>query len=492
MTIPKLKTLVRQYMVKKGLFASHAVTFADAYIIDETSRINKRSDIKNLSVSLAPHIKLNIPIVSANMADVTESAMAIALARLGGIGFIHQFLPLKKRVEEVEKVKRADNEMIKNPWTVTPDNSFLDTENMMSKKGISGVLVVDREGRLKGIISSRDTRFIRYKYGEKIEKLFVKDIMTPLPLITALPTITTTEAVALLQKHKVEKLPLVDHKGRLKGLITAKDILKKVQFENAARDKKGRLLVGATVGVSHGVLEETEALIGAGADIILVDTARANSYLAVDAVRMIRKGFSKVALVVGNVDTPEGALLLVKAGADGVKVGIGPGSACKTRIETGVGVPQLTAIAECAAITKAHDASLIADGGISTGGEFAKALVAGADSVMLGGLFAGTEESPGEVYYDAGERFKVYRGSAALDTQISRVEAGDLDHVRAPEGVSRKVSYKGESVEEIIKGLLGNVRSSMSYADAFTVKEFQERKFRLQSEAGHFEGRAKI
>jgi len=492
-----LEREVKQYLQKKNLPTDWAVTFPDVYIIDETSAIDKRSDITDLSTVLSRRrrICLNIPIVSANMADVTESVMAISLARLGGCGFIHQFADIEKRVEEVKKVKRADNEIIEKPWTVSKNERLYYALTQMAEKKISGFLVVNDVGRLEGIITSRDVRFWRVKYkksrGLRVE-IKVGDMMTPREkLIVAPKNISIEEAIDILEKYKIEKLPLVDEDDKPVGLITARDILKKLEFPNAARDKKGRLIVGAAVGISKNYLEEAEALISAEADILLVDTARANSLRVKEVITKLRKRFPDQPIIAGNVDNAEGALLLIKAGVDGIKVGIGPGSACKTRIETGVGKPQLSAIAVCAAVAKKYKVSLIADGGISSGGELAKAIVAGADTVMIGGLIAATEETPGEIYYDAGKPYKVYRGSASLDSQLNRFEKGDLERVRAPEGVPRKIPYEGTKVAEVIGGLLENLRSSMSYANAWSIKELQRKRFGLQTYAGYLEGQPK-
>jgi IMP dehydrogenase len=275
------------------------------------------------------------------------------------------------------------------------------------------------------------------------------------------------------------------------GLVTAKDVLKRSEHPLASRDKKGQLIVGATVGISGSFLDEAAALIHANADVILIDTARGNSIRARDAVRAIHRKFPKTPLVAGNVDSAEGTTLLVAAGATGIKVGIGPGSACKTRVTTGIGMPQLSAIAECAAIAHARGIPVIADGGIKNGGDFAKAIVAGADCVMLGSMLAGTEETPGEVYYDSGERYKLYRGSAGLDSQLARLDHGGLDGVRAPEGVTRKILFKGESASETIEALLQNLRSSMSYTNSRTIKEFHHATFHLQTNAGYEEGKPK-
>ncbi len=476
---------VRRYLKHKGLPADEAVTFADVYVIDRTSRINKRSDIKSLSTNLTKNIKLNTPIVSANMKDVTESAMAIALAREGGLGFIHQFMPIEKRVAEVRIVKRADNEVIENPWSIRENISLKEALDFMRDHKTTGVLVVDEAEKLVGILTSRDVWFLKYESEEYLKTIPVSGAMTKMPLITGAPDIKIGDAITLLAKNKVEKLPLVDSSGRPAGLITAKDVIKKYQYPLATRDKKGRLLVGASVGLSENYLKSLESLLEAEADTVLLDTARANALTVKAAVENIKKHFPKTQLVVGNVDNIEGSLLLIDAGADAVKVGIGPGSACKTQVETGVGAPQLTAIAECAAV--ADDIPIIADGGIDEGEKLAKALVAGASAVMLGGYLAGTKETPGPVFADKGRQFKIYRGSASLDFQLERMEEGSLDHIRAPEGEPRRVDYKGE-VGPLVESLMNKLRSAMSYMDAFTIEELHQKKFRRRSRAGYEEG----
>ena len=481
--------LIERYFAEKGLPLDRAVTFPDVYILDRTSRIGRRSDIRDLKTEVAKGVALNMPLVSANMMDVTESRMAIAIARAGGLGFIHQFSSIAERVNEVKKVKRADNEIIENPWSVEEDMRLVDALEFAREKGTSGVLVVDRKGKLAGLLTSRDVRFAIHRLGEKLGSLKVKDLMTKMPLVTGPKNIRIGEAMRLLDEHKIEKLPLVDRAMRPVGLVTAQDILKRSEHPLAIRDKKGQLIVGATVGISSDSLDEAAALIHANADVILVDTARGNSIRARDAVRAIRRKFPRTPIVAGNVDTAEGALLLMDAGATGIKVGIGPGSACKTRVTTAIGTPQLSAIAECVAVARARGIPVIADGGVKNGGDFAKALVAGADCVMLGSLLAGTEETPGDVYYDSGERYKLYRGSAGLDSQLARLDQGGLDGVRAPEGVTRKIIFKGESASETIGGLLQNLRSSMSYANASTIKEFHRATFRLQTSAGYEEGK---
>lgn len=489
-TEEEIQSCVEDYLRAKGLPQHIALAFADVVLIDRTSRINKRSDIRNLSTLLVKDFPINIPIVSANMKDVTESEIAIALAREGGCGFLHQFDSIERRVEEVKKVKRADNEVIEHPFTTDSGSKLSEAINFMKSHRITGLVVTNKEGILEGIITTRDTLFLEL-LGQNPEQMTVKEVMTKSPLITACQGVKIEEAAGLLQKHKIEKLPLVDDGNHVVGLITAKDILKKIRYPRAARDKKGQLIVGATVGVNDNALRDTEKLIDAGADIILLDTARANAFIASILAKKLKEHFVNVPLIAGNVDNPEGTLLLIRAGADAIKVGIGPGSACKTRMETGVGVPQLTAIAECSAVARKFGVPIIADGGIHNGRDMVLSLVAGASSVMLGSAFAGTDESPGEVLIDNGQSFKIYRGSASIDAQLDRIERGNLDKMRAPEGEPRRVPYKGDVIS-VIEDWLSDLRSAMSYANACSIEELQSCKLRWQSPAGYQEGGPQI
>ncbi|MBI2122360.1 MAG: IMP dehydrogenase [Candidatus Sungbacteria bacterium] len=480
-----LSSIIEKYLHEKGLSRDIAVTFEDVFIIDQNSDIPSRSSIKNTRLRMARDFFLNIPAVSANMDTVTESRMAVALARLGGIGFIHQFLPIERRVREVEKVKRADSGIIEHPFVIRPDATIREARDMMKNLQVSGLLVVDQGmGKLVGIITSRDIRF------EDANEKKVAEIMTEMPLVTAPPGTGLEQARVILRKNKVEKLPLVDEEGRVAGLITAKDILKIEQYPLALRDQKGRLAVGATVGVSGDFAEDAAALANAGADIILIDTARGFSTRLKDAIRRLKSELGEdFPVVAGNVDTPEGALMLIDAGADAVKVGIGPGAVCKTREGPGVGTPQLTAVAECAAVAKERGIPVMADGGIRGGSDFCKALAAGASSVMMGYIFAGCEETPGEPFYEDGEKWKIYRGSASLEFQISRVDRDESEKLRAPEGVPRRVRYRGET-KGAVDELMGALRSSMSYVGAWTLEEYRAKaKFRRQTVSGFEEGR---
>ena len=479
-----LEILVNSFLSQKGLVSDLALTFDDVTILDFKSDIPSRSSINDTRSQLAKHIYLNTPIVSANMDTITESKMAIVMARLGGIGFIHQFLPIEKRVMEVKKVKRADSGVIETPLTISPEATIKEARKIMSSAQISGLLVVDAAGKLIGIITLRDIRF------ETMDKKRVVEVMTHSPLITAKQGTTLEQAKIVLKKNKVEKLPLVDENNCIIGLITAKDILKIEQFPNALRDKKGHLAVGATVGIGKNFVEEAEALAGAGADVILIDTARGFSTRLEESIQQLRRTLGdEMPIIAGNVDTPEGTLMLIKAGADAVKIGIGPGAVCKTREGPGVGIPQITAVAEAAAVGRKYGIPIIADGGIRGGAHFCKALAAGASSVMLGWMLAGTEETPGEPFYEDSEKWKVYRGSASLEFQLSRLDRDETERIRAPEGVPRRVHYKGEA-SLVINELMNYLRSSMSYVGAWTLEEYREKaKFRRQTLSGYEEGR---
>lgn len=481
-----IDNLVEKYLEEKGLPQSPALTFEDVTIVDLYSDVPSRSSIKDTRGRLAQHVYLNTPVVSANMDTVTESRMAISMARLGGFGFIHQFFPIEKRVREIELVKRADSGVIERPLTAGPDTTLKVALERMASYKISSLLVVDEKTRkLLGILAHRDYRL------EADHSKTVGSLMKKIGLITAPPRTNPEKARQILFKNKIEKLPLVDSSGRLKGLITSQDIEKVIQFPKASRDKKGRLLVGGSVGIADSVLEEIEELLKAEADIILVDTARGNSARLVEVLSRIRRRFGKkLLLVAGNIDTPEGVLKLIEAGVDGVKVGIGGGSACKTRRGPGVGIPQISAIAESYALSSKYGIPIISDGGIKGSSDFAKAIVAGADSVMVGGILAGTEETPGKPFYEDGEKWKIYRGSASIEFQLSRLDRDEREaFIRTPEGGPKRVKYKGE-VASVIEELMGHLYSSMSYVGAWTLKEFQKKgKFRWQTLSGLEEGK---
>lgn len=422
------------------------------------------------------------------MDTITESGMAIALAREGGIGIIHRFMTIADQVDEVLRVKRSESVMIEQPYTVGQDMNVVDVRKLMTTYGVSGLLVEDNGHKLMGIITRRDITF-ESNPTKKVSHSMSRDV------ITAQKGITIDEAKEILHKHRIEKLPVVDKRYHIVGLITSKDILKMEQYPYASKDKKGRLLVGAAVGVKGDFLERTETLLEAGADVIVVDIAHGHSDNAINAVKMIKKAFPNCELIAGNVATGNGSKDLIRAGVDAVKVGVGSGSICITRVITGSGVPQVTAIIDSAEVTKDYDIPIISDGGIRTSGDATKALAAGASSVMVGSLFGGTDESPGKTLVKNGKKFKMYRGMASFYASLGRkyreegsqvIESDDLnDYV--PEGVEAMVSYKG-SVVDIIRQLVGGLRSGLSYCGAKTIVEMQKNaKFIKITSAGYVE-----
>ena len=477
---------VNDYLQLKGIPVSPAGTFDDFALKNLISDIESRSDIQHLEANLSKDFKLNIPIVSANMDTVTDAKFAITLARHGGLGFIHQFFSIDERVHEVIKVKRADNSVVDEPLTIEPSATLAKALELMNEFQVSSLLVTDAEKTLVGIITSRDTRFVTDT------KTLVSKIMTPAPLVTAPANIKIEKAIEILISNKVEKLPLVDSKNHVVGLITAKDILKKKSFPHASRDKRGRLTVGATLRLNGDYLDEAAKLLKADCDVLLLDTARGGSTRVAKATTEIKRKFPNCVLVVGNVDTPEEVEYLAKAGADCIKVGIGPGAACKTREETGVGIPQLYAVTTCVAIAKKLGVYIIADGGIKSGGNLAKALAAGANAVMIGGLFAGTDEAPGHLFRKGNQLWKAFRGSASFEHQVDRMKAGSLSSIRNPEGEAGLMPYAG-SLSSVLDSLLGGLRSSMSYLGARTLTEFcQKSTFIWVTQNGRNEGRPQI
>ncbi|HET6780253.1 MAG TPA: IMP dehydrogenase [Nitrososphaera sp.] len=447
------------------------LTFDDVLLVPKRSPIVSRSQT-NLRTNLSRNITLNMPIISANMDTVTESGMAIALAREGGIGIIHRFMTIEDQVDEILKVKRSESVMIEQPYTIKPDLTVAEAKKAMAEYSVSGLLV-EEAGKLFGIITRRDITF------EKNNKLKVSELMTK-DVITAKVGITIDQAKDILHNKRIEKLPVVDEKKRIVGLITSKDILKMEQYPYASKDKKGRLLVGAAVGVKGDYLERTEALLEAGADVIVVDIAHGHSENAINTVHMIKKAFPDSELIAGNVATGEGSRDLIKAGVDAVKVGVGSGSICITRVVTGSGVPQLTAVIDSVKIARDYEVPIISDGGIRNSGDITKALAAGASSVMIGSLFGGTDESPGKTLVKNGKKYKMYRGMASFYASLGRkyreagpqvVDSDDLnDYV--PEGVEAMVPYNG-SVVEIIRQMAGGLRSGLSYCGAKTIPEMQ-------------------
>ena len=461
------------------------LTFDDVLLVPKYSDITSRSQT-DLGTKLSRNISINIPFVSANMDTVTESSMAVAMARAGGIGIVHRFLTIKEQANEVLKVKRSGSVMIENPYSINLEKSIQDAQEYAEDKGVSGLLVIDSASKLVGIVTERDLLFANTRGT-------INDIMTK-DVVTAKPGVTLDEAKEILHKHRVEKLPIVDDSGIIKGLITSKDITNNADFPNASKDTKGRPLVGAAVGVKGDFLERSESLLESGVDVLVVDIAHGHSENAISTVRNIKKAFPDCELIAGNIATAQGAEDLIKAGVDAVKVGVGSGSICITRVITGSGVPQLTAVMDCAKIGNDYGIPIISDGGTRTSGDATKALASGASSVMIGSMLGGTDESPGTVLTKNGKRFKVYRGMASLAASIGRKskETGSLsfdddlnDYVA--EGVEAMVPYKG-TVVDILKQLSGGVRSGLSYCGAHTIPQMQENaEFIKMSRAGFAE-----
>jgi IMP dehydrogenase len=463
------------------------LTFDDVLLVPKKSTVRSRRDV-HTTTRLSRNIELRIPLVSAPMDTVTEHSMAITMARAGGIGIIHRFMTIEQQVEEVLKVKRSESIVIEQPYSLTADLKLKDAKRLMAQKGVSGLLVLDEQGRLQGILTTRDIQFERdpeKKVGEMMTG--IKD------LITASAGISLEEAERVLHRHKLEKLPLTDKDGRLRGLITSRDMLSLEQYPDMSKDQKGRLMVGAAIGVKAGYLKRAEKLDEAGADALVLDVAHAHSDITLEAARSIKKSLPNVELIVGNVATKQGTEDLIAAGADAVKVGIGSGSICITRIVTGAGVPQLTAIVECTKVADEKGVPVIADGGIRTSGDITKAIGAGASTVMVGSLLAGTEESPGMTVMREGRKFKLVRGMASVAASYDRTTRESeqaeedaavdlLDYV--PEGVEAFVAYKGNA-SELINQLVGGLRSGMSYCGATEVPQFRGKgRFIKISQAG--------
>lgn len=446
-------------------FAKEGLTFDDVLLVPRKSEVfGKEIDI---SSELSPNVKLNIPFLSSAMDTVTEAAMAIAMAREGGIGIIHKNMSIDQQAEEVDRVKRSESGVITNPFSLTPDHHVYDAEALMAKYRISGVPIVNEQNKLVGILTNRDLRFV---HDFSIQ---IKEVMTHDNLVTAPVGTTLEQAEVILQQHKIEKLPLVDEHNELKGLITIKDIEKAIQFPNSAKDVQGRLLVGAAVGVSKDVMERTAALVKAGVDVVVLDSAHGHHINILNTVKRIREQYPDLTIIAGNVATAEGTRDLIEAGASIIKVGIGPGSICTTRVIAGIGVPQITAIYDCATAAREYNVPIIADGGIKFSGDVVKAIAAGASAVMLGSMFAGTEESPGEFEIYQGRRFKVYRGMGSLGA----MKEGSKDRYfqeneskLVPEGIEGRVAYKGP-LEDTIFQLVGGLRSGMGYCGAKNISE---------------------
>ncbi len=460
-----------------------ALTFDDVLLLPEYSDVLP-TDV-DTSTFVSRNIRLNIPIVSAAMDTVTEAKTAIAMAREGGIGIIHKNLSILDQADEVHKVKKSESYTINDPITIEPDKKLSDALSLMNTYQISGIPVV-KNGKLIGIITHRDIRF------QKNFDIPVSEVMTR-KLITAREGISLKDAEELLRKNRIEKLPVVDKNYMLKGLITIKDIDKTVMFPHSSKDSQGRLIVGAAVGTSRDTMERAEALVAAGVDLIVIDTAHGHSKNVLDTLKKIKKRFKEIDVVAGNIATKEAAQDLIDAGADGIKVGIGPGSICTTRIVAGVGVPQITAIMECASVAKKKKVPVIADGGIRFSGDITKAISAGADSVMIGSLFAGTEESPGEVIIYQGRSYKLYRGMGSISAmqrgskdRYGQEKVEDLKKL-VPEGIEGRVPYRGFLKDNIYQ-LVGGLKSGMGYLGAKNIPELKKKaKFIRITNAGYRE-----
>lgn len=462
-------------------FLFEALTYDDVLLVPAYSEILPRDT--NTSSQLTRNIKLNIPIASAAMDTVTEADLAIAMALEGGLGFVHKNMKIERQAEQVRKVKRSQSGLILDPVTLAINSTVQDAENIMREFKIGGIPVVDGDGKLVGIITNRDLRF------QKDMNVPVEQIMTKENLITAAEGITLDQAEGTLKRYKIEKLPIVNKQGKLTGLITFKDIQKKKNKPNACQDTFGRLRAGAAVGVTPDILDRIEALRIAGVDVISIDTAHGHSKGVLDAAKRVKKKYPELDLIIGNIATGEAAKALVKAGADAIKVGVGPGSICTTRIVAGVGLPQLSAVYESAKAIKGSGVPVIADGGIRFSGDLVKAIAAGADSIMIGSLLAGTEEAPGEVIIYEGRKFKSYRGMGSIeameDGSKDRYFQDVEDDVKklVPEGISGRVPFKG-LVSEVLYQLVGGLRAGMGYCGAPDIDALKEAKFVKITSAG--------
>lgn len=450
-------------------FAKEGLTFDDVLLIPAASDVTPSG--VDLSTRLSDTILLNTPLLTAAMDTVTESEMAIAVAREGGMGIVHKNMSIDEQAAEVDKVKRSENGVIVNPIYLSPEHLASDAEELMSKYKISGVPICDENHRLVGILTNRDMRFMT-DFDVKIGEVMTKDNLVTAPVGT-----TLKEAQSILQKHRIEKLPIVDDDYRLKGLITIKDIEKAVRYPNSARDSRGRLLCGAAIGANNEILERSQALVSAGADALALDSAHGHSSNIIKAVRRVKDAFPDTTIIAGNIATAEAAEALIEAGADVLKVGIGPGSICTTRIIAGIGVPQVTAVYDVACVAAKKNIPVIADGGIKYSGDIVKALAAGASAVMIGSLFAGCTESPGEMEIYQGRSFKVYRGMGS----ITSMNKGSKDRYfqdgsrkLVPEGVEGRVPFKG-ALSETVFQMLGGVRSGMGYCGCKTISDLQEK-----------------
>lgn len=459
-------------------FAREGLTFDDVLLVPARSDVLPRE--VDVSTQLTRTIRLNIPLLSAGMDTVTEARMAIAMAREGGVGIIHKNMSIQQQADEVDKVKRSEHGIITDPIFLSPKDTIHDAQELMGRYHISGVPIVER-GRLVGILTNRDLRF------EEDYSRPIAEVMTREGLVTAPVGTTLEEAKALLQKHKIEKLPLVNDRFELKGLITIKDIEKARKYPNSAKDAHGRLLAGAAVGVGGETPDRVAALIEAGVDVLVVDSAHGHSRNVLETVRSIKREHPNVQVIAGNVATAEGTRDLIEAGADAVKVGIGPGSICTTRVVAGIGVPQITAVVDCAVEARKHGVPIIADGGIKYSGDIVKALAAGANTVMIGSLFAGTEESPGELEIYQGRSFKTYRGMGSIGAMrqgSSDRYFQDKESKLVPEGIEGRVPYRGALSDQVFQ-LLGGLRSGMGYCGVRTIQALQtETRFIRITSAG--------
>jgi IMP dehydrogenase len=463
-------------------FGREGLTFDDVLLVPAESHVLP-NDVSTRA-RLTPSIGLSIPLVSAAMDTVTEARLAIALAREGGIGVVHRNLSIEAQVAEIDKVKRSESGMIVEPVTLPPDAPVRAALDLMARYKVSGVPITDDAGILVGILTNRDLRF------ENDVEQPISALMTSRDLVTAPVGTTLAEAEEILHRNKIEKLPVVDADGRLRGLITVKDIQKKIEFPEATKDEQGRLRVGAAVGVGPDALERAEALVAAGSDVIVVDTAHGHSQGVIEMVRRIKDAVP-VEIVAGNIATAEAARALLDAGADALKVGVGPGSICTTRVVAGVGVPQISAVHDVASVAGAEGAPVIADGGLTSSGDIAKAIGAGADVVMVGSLLAGVEESPGDVILVQGERFKEYRGMGSLGAMKARGFSkdryfqGDVEDVEKliPEGIEGRTAYKGP-LQHVVHQLVGGLRQAMGYCGAATINEMKRARFVRITAAG--------
>lgn len=450
----------------------YALTYDDVLIIPRRSNFSSRSEATT-KTRLTKKIKINIPIVSANMDTVTEAEMAISLARLGGIGIIHRFMSIEENVEMIKKVKRAQSFIVENPYTIDPDKTVDEAKKYAEEVGVTGLIVANGDKKLQGILSRRDFIFA----NGNSDTLKVRDIMTPREkLITSHAHTTFEEAKKIFAKHKIEKLPLIDEEDHIIGLITVDDIKNIIEYPLANLDTEGQLMVGGAVGVHGDFLERAQALIQAGVDVLVIDIAHGHSDHMIEAIKKIREISPEVQIIAGNIATAQAAKDLCEAGADALKVGVGPGTTCITRLVTGCGVPQLTAVMECAKVAQQYGVPVIADGGIQKSGDIVKAIGAGADTVMLGGTLSGTEESPGVVMKRGDKKFKVCRGSASFSVSLRRkninLEKKNLDDV-VPEGVESLVPYKGPIID-LISQFIGGLKSGMSYTNSHTIAELQK------------------